>query len=118
MSDITNRRAETENSVSDELYVSYKLGLEKGKEINRQKTAEWTEEVPTKSGWYWAVFDATLVKTMVVYLEERDWCKEGKWWIALPSKDGFMKLEECIEKYKLSAWLPIPTPPLPRREGT
>ena len=39
---------QTENSViSDELYVSYKLGLEKELEINRQNTADWTEEIET-----------------------------------------------------------------------
>jgi len=103
-----NRRVETKNSESDELYVSYKLGLEKGLEINRQKTEEWTEEIETD---YSKIFIAH--------------CNDGRKRLVEFVSDSFVVVNgnirngidifSFIDRYD-PLWYKIPTPPLPGKE--
>ena len=106
-----NRRVETKNSESDELYVSYKLGLEKGLEINRQNTADWTSEVPTEEGFYWVLRKYDTM--MIVYV-----CNiGGRMEVHGSSNPHQLLMEAYIDSYDIVAWSKIPTPPLPGKEG-
>ena len=109
---------QTENSViSDELYVSYKLGLEKELEINRQNTADWTTEVPTEEGFYAVYFaNKDTNKRAVAHVA----FNRGEFVITLVyenDKHACWFLKDWSGDSSPTHWFRIPTPPLPGKEG-
>jgi len=99
----------------------------------RSQESEWTNEVPTEEGWYWAcygdgalcdielvqiVYDDDLLPLTPLVLRSFDVA------VALNRKEHdepFLKLLMTLERYLdchyVRGWRKIPTPPLPGREG-